>query len=176
MPPACRFLLRHNPTPSDAAAIVHLHETLYASEYNFDATFADYVAGPLATFMQHRTRRERLWIAEHNQRLIGCIAIVAASPPIAQLRWFLVHPSARGHGLGHTLLSSAVSFARDKGYTSIFLWTVAALTAAARLYRAAGFQLAEQRPAHLWGIDLIEERYVLDLFRTHCTPRPCRSS
>src|SRR5438477_8747745 len=47
-----------------------------------------------------------------------------------------VHPSCRGMGLGRRLLQDAVAFARQSGYHAIFLWTVSALTAAARLYRS----------------------------------------
>ena len=43
------------------------------------------------------------------------------------------------------------------------LWTVSALEAAARLYRAAGFERVEQRPGRHWGVEVIEERYELVL-------------
>jgi hypothetical protein len=41
----------------------------------------------------------------------------------------------------------------------VFLWTVSALTAAARLYRAAGLRKVEERPGRLWGVDVVEEKY-----------------
>ena len=37
------------------------------------------------------------------------------------------------------------------------------LTAAARLYVAKGFALAERRPGRLWGVDVVEERYERNL-------------
>jgi len=43
------------------------------------------------------------------------------------------------------------------------LWTVSSLTAAAHLYRSAGFQKVEEKPGRLWGVDVIEERYELHL-------------
>src|ERR687885_147033 len=84
----------------DLGSVVHLHGTVYAKEYGFDPTFEAYVAGPLAEFVRSRTDRDRLWVAERGGRMVGCIAIVAAGPQTAQLRWFLVDPSARGAGLG----------------------------------------------------------------------------
>ncbi|HJT78106.1 MAG TPA: hypothetical protein VJ739_12955, partial [Gemmataceae bacterium] len=48
-------------------------------------------------------------------------------------------------------------------YASLSLWTVGALTAAARLYRAAGFERVERRPDRRWGAEVVEERYVLRL-------------
>src|SRR5262249_46318202 len=65
-----------------------------------DQSFEAYVAGPLAEFAATRTDRDRLWIAESGQRIIGSIAIVGASPTESQLRWLLVDPSARRLGVG----------------------------------------------------------------------------
>lgn len=149
--------------PGDLGAVVSLHGILYAEEYGFDATFEAYVAGPLAEFVRNGSDRERLWIAEQNGRPVGCVAIVAAAPEIAQLRWYLVDPSARGCGLGKRLLNEAVAFCKDQGYRRIILWTVSALSAAAHLYRSAGFRKVEEKPGKMWGVEVVEEKYELDL-------------
>lgn len=159
-PPSTDFTLRHDIQPGDLGAIVRLHGVVYAREYGFDPTFEAYVAGPLADCVLHPSERNRIWIAERGENLIGCVAIVGASDAEAQLRWFLVDPSARGLGLGKLLLHEAILFARQSGYESIFLWTVNALTAAAKLYRDAGFAKAEEKPGRLWGVDVVEERYL----------------
>jgi len=169
------FTLRHDLRPGDLGSIVHLHGTLYAREYGFDPTFEAYVAGPLSQFVLTRTERDRLWIAERGERLVGCIAIVGASPKEAQLRWFLVDPSARGCGLGKRLLQESVAFCRERGYDSIFLWTVSALTAAARLYRSAGFHKVEEKPGEQWGVSVVEEKYVRHEGRAQ-SPRPAPTS
>jgi GNAT superfamily N-acetyltransferase len=161
--PSDAVTVRTSPRPGDLPAIVRLHGTVYPCEHGFDATFESYVAGPLAEFLAAAPDRGRLWVAEREGRVIGCIAIVPATPETAQLRWFLVEPQARGAGLGRRLLNEALAFCRQCGYTSVFLWTVSALTPAARLYRAAGFQLAEERPGRLWGVDVVEQRYELPL-------------
>jgi GNAT superfamily N-acetyltransferase len=137
--------------PGDVGAVVAMHGRLYAREYGFDPTFEGYVAAPLAEFVQRSSERERIWLAESEGRLVGSIAIAAGSASRALLRWFLVDPEARALGLGTTLLRHAVEFSRANGYDSIELWTVSSLTAAARLYRAAGFRLLEEIPARRWG-------------------------
>ncbi|MCI0465385.1 MAG: GNAT family N-acetyltransferase [Gemmataceae bacterium] len=147
--------------PGDLGYIVYLHGIVYAREYGFDPTFEAYVAAPLAAFVRSACERERLWIAERGGRIVGCVAIVAAAPQTAQLRWFLVEPSARGAGLGKNLLREAVTFCKESGYESIILWTVSALTAAAHLYQAVGFQKTEEKPGRLWGVDVVEEKYEL---------------
>lgn len=155
--------LRTTLAPGDVGAIVWLHGTLYAREYGFDPTFEAYVAGPLAEFVCHPSEQQRLWVAEQGGRVVGCIAIVAASPDVAQLRWFLVDPSVRGAGLGTRLLREAVAFCEEAGYATVILWTVSALTAAARLYHAAGFRKAEEKAGRQWGADVVEEKYELGL-------------
>jgi ribosomal protein S18 acetylase RimI-like enzyme len=155
--------LRTELRPGDLGAIVHLHGVTYARERGFDPTFEAYVAGPLAEFVRRGTARERLWVAEQGARLVGCVAIVAAAPQTAQLRWFLVEPAARGRGLGKRLLNEALAFCRACRYEDVILWTESVLTAAARLYRAAGFRKTEERPGRLWGVDLVEEKYELRL-------------
>jgi ribosomal protein S18 acetylase RimI-like enzyme len=155
--------LRTRLEPGDLGSVVYLHGTVYAREYGFDPTFEAYVAGPLAEFVRSGCDRERLWIAERAGRIVGCVAIVAASPGTAQLRWFLVDPGARGSGLGRRLLHEAVAFSKERGYASVILWTVSALAAAAHLYRAAGFRKVEEKAGRLWGVDVVEEKYELTL-------------
>ena len=155
--------LRTELHPGDIGEIVRLHGVLYAREHGFDPTFEAYVAEPLARFAISAPPRERLWIAERDGAIVGCVAIVAASPQVAQLRWFLVDPSARGLGLGTKLLDEAIAFCRASGYASILLWTVGALASAARLYRAKGFARTEEKPGRRWGVDVVEERYELKL-------------
>ena len=149
--------------PGDIGMIVYLHGTIYASDYGFDHTFEAYVASPLAEFARSHSARERLWLAERHGRIVGCIAVVASSPQVAQLRWFLVDPSARGVGIGTRLLDEAVAFCMACHYESVILWTVSALTTAARLYRSVGFRKVEQRSGRQWGVAVLEEKYALPL-------------
>jgi putative acetyltransferase len=155
--------VRCNLVPGDLGSIVYLHGIVYAREYGFDPTFEAYVAGPLAQFVRASTDRDCLWIAEKDNHIVGSIAIVSASAQEAQLRWFVVDPSARGLGLGTGLLREAVAFCREKQYRAVFLWTVSALTAAARLYRSVGFRKVEENPAEQWGVKVVEEKYVIAL-------------
>jgi ribosomal protein S18 acetylase RimI-like enzyme len=155
--------IRNELRPGDVEQIVTLHGTIYAQEYGFDATFARYVQGPLTDFARAMNPRDRMWIAEGEGQIVGCIAIIAVSATEAQLRWYLVDPSARGLGLGRRLLASAVEFSQEMGYRFIFLWTVSALTTAAHLYRTQGFTKVEERPGRQWGVDVVEEKYVLEL-------------
>lgn len=157
--------IRHELQPGDLGRVVEQHGVLYAAEYGFDHGFEAYVAETAAEFGRlARPGRDRLWIAERAGRQVGTIAILRRDGGAAQLRWFLVDPGERGHGLGRRLLGEALAFCRAAGYRSVYLWTVTGLDAAARLYLEAGFHKTETKPpAQLWGVRLSEERYDLTL-------------
>lgn len=155
--------IRSDLRPGDIGTVAAMHGMLYAREYGFDHTFEAYVAGPLADFALRNAANERIWLAEQAGRLVGVVAIVAEDLDgrTAQLRWFLVDPSARGMGLGRRLLHQAIEFSRASGYDGVVLWTVSALETAARLYRSAGFKPTETQPGRRWGTDVVEEKYEL---------------
>jgi N-acetylglutamate synthase-like GNAT family acetyltransferase len=157
------LVVRHELRPGDLGRVAELHGVLYATEYGFDQRFEAYVAETLGEFARSGVAaRSRLWLAERDGRLVGTIGIVERGADWAQLRWFLLHPDERGHGLGHRLLEDALAFCRTSGYHEVYLWTVSGLPAAAHLYLAAGFRLTEEKPPErLWGVQLSEQRYDL---------------
>lgn len=158
------IVIRNDFRSGDIGRLIELHGELYAREFGWDWTFEAFAAetfGRLAH--QWDPARERIWIAEHSGRPVGCIAILGIDDDVAQLRWFLVHPEARGSGLGRRLIDDALSFCRSAGYTHVFLWTMASLAAAAHLYRSYGFEITHQASVERWGAVLTEERYDLDL-------------
>lgn len=152
--------LRHDLRPGDLGRVTMQHGILYAAEYSFDHTFEAYVAESLAEFGKAApSPRDRLWIAEMDGRLVGSIGIIGREERAAQLRWLLVGPESRGHGLGRRLVEEAIGFCRESGCDSVYLWTVSVLTAAARLYVEAGFRVTEEHVRTMWGATLTEQRY-----------------
>lgn len=156
--------LRHQLQPGDLGTVVRLHGSIYALEHGWDHRFEGYVAETIGSFaVKFDAARDRLWIAETEQETIGSIAIVGQPDGSAQLRWFVVHPGARGRGLGRRMLMEALSFCRERAYTSVFLWTVRDLHAAAHLYLAAGFELVDETTHEDWGAVKTLQTYMLRL-------------
>ena len=150
--------------PGDLGAIMYLHGVLYSEEYGLDWTFELYIAQGYAEAAEALTSgKARLWVAEDAGKIVGSVAIVEHSPDAAQLRWFLVHPRARGQGLGRRLLKEAIEFSRANGDQTIFLWTLSHLDAAIHLYLTCRFQKTEEATHRLWGQTLTEEKYELSL-------------
>jgi GNAT superfamily N-acetyltransferase len=159
-------VLRTSPRADDVDVVAELHARLYAAEDGFGPRFVAYVAEGMAELvraLEHDPGAGRLWLPEVEGRVRGSMAIVRAAPPTAQLRWFLLAPELRGRGLGRHLLDRALAYAEREGYESVFLLTVKGLDRAAKLYRAAGFALTDERPGAPWGEHAIEQRYELRL-------------
>ena len=163
----------------DLGRIIQLHGELYGKEQGWNSVFEAYVADGLARFVLHNDpHRDRIWIAEDAQtgQFLGCIGVVGIpdDKTTSQLRWFLLHPDARGQGLGRRLLETALSFCRqDESQPSsssssassktVFLWTVAQLPIAGHLYRSVGFKVTEEHTHSEWGTLVTEQRLELKL-------------
>jgi DNA-binding MarR family transcriptional regulator/ribosomal protein S18 acetylase RimI-like enzyme len=160
-PPA--YLLRP-PRAGDLGWVVHRHGVRYAEECGFDETFEALVAGVVADFGGgHDPAREAGWIAEVDGEPVGSIFCVRGDDETAKLRLLLVEPSARGLGIGARLVEECLLFARRAGYRQIALWTVAELASARRIYQAAGFTLAQERPERLFGRDVVGQTWLRTL-------------
>jgi GNAT superfamily N-acetyltransferase len=148
----------------DIAAVTALHDSLYRNEYAFGGDlFTHYVEAGLTAFARaYDPQKDRVWLCESDGQLVGSLFLVNRGEA-AQLRYFLMHPSCRGLGLGQRLLSEFRQCLSDRGYRSCYLLTVKGLSEAAHLYLKQGFQLTEEKATTTFGVPLIEQRYALYL-------------
>ena len=157
-------VLRRLGTAGDLGWVVLAHGEQYQAEYGWDTSFEALVARIVADYAStHDPDREAAWIAEIDGRRIGCVFCVAADDGTAKLRLLLVHPDARGLGLGARLVGACTDFARAAGYDRVTLWTNDVLIAARHIYQAAGFRLVGEEKHHSFGHDLTGQTWTLDL-------------
>jgi len=157
------YLLRPH-QPGDMGWVVHLHGMLYAQEYGWDDTFEALVAGIVAKFIQNFVpKRERCWIAEIDGEIVGSVFLVKESETVSKLRLLIVHPKARGLGIGKRMVNECLRFARQAGYRKTMLWTNNVLLAARHIYETMGFKLVLEEPHHSFGHDLVGETWEMEL-------------
>jgi len=152
--------------PGAIGRIVELHGTYYHKAWGFGLFFETKVARELSEFLtRFNESQDGFWTVYKNDRVEGSIVIdgIKATLEGAHLRWFIISPELRGHGFGHRLLEKAVSFCKEKGYPSIYLWTFEGLHPARHLYEKFGFKLVWQGEGAQWGTKVTEQRFELHL-------------
>jgi len=150
--------------PGDLGYVMYRHGKLYGGEYNYGISFETYVGAGLYEFYKNYDPvMDRVWICEHNNRMVGFVLLMHRENNTAQLRYFYLEPEYRGMGLGKKLMQLYMDFLKEKGYTSSYLWTTDDLKAAARLYTKHGFRLSSETESMAFGKPLKEQRYELVL-------------
>jgi DNA-binding MarR family transcriptional regulator/N-acetylglutamate synthase-like GNAT family acetyltransferase len=151
--------------PGDAGWIIHRQAILYAQEYGWDWTYEGLASRILGTFVaEFDASREDAWVAERGGAIVGSIFLMkSGDPAIAKLRLLYVEPTARGAGVGRTLVTTCIARARELGYRDLTLWTNDILVAARGIYQGAGFRLVSEAPHHSFGHDLVGQTWTLDL-------------
>jgi DNA-binding MarR family transcriptional regulator/GNAT superfamily N-acetyltransferase len=152
------------PRPGDMGWVIERHGEIYADEYGWSDNFEALVAQIVAQFMHaHDAERERCWIACVDEERVGSIFLVRHTDEVARLRLLLVEPSARGWGVGRTLVDTCLQFARDAGYRKVTLWTNAVLDAARSIYVSRGFQLVREEKHTHFGSEQLGQDWELEL-------------
>lgn len=154
--------IRTDLQPGDIGYITYLVGKLYAQEYGMTILNDIEMATFFAHFAQHQQpQKERIWIAEMEGQIVGSVIIFEQIEGVAHLRTLILHPSARGFGLGRKLMQAAVDFCRQVGYQKIELETFDELSAALHLYQSLGFQPTNERFHAEWGRPVRELQFEL---------------
>ncbi len=134
----------------DLGRIVSLHGEAYEPLGGYGLRFEAFVGRTIAEFILDNDARGQIWLAERENRLVGCAAIVHRSGNRAQLRWVVVDPSERGRGLGIRLMKSALAYCRDHGCAVVVLETTDGLPESQAMYEKLGFQVTSESIDELW--------------------------
>jgi N-acetylglutamate synthase-like GNAT family acetyltransferase len=142
--------IRHELRSGDLGRIVSLHGEAYAPLAGFGLRFEAYVAQTIAEYVLDNDARGRIWLAEQDGKLIGCTAVALRDDNTSQIRWVVVDPAARGHGLGNELVGRAVDYCKAEARNSIYLFTTDGLAESQSLYEKLGFEMISNETNELW--------------------------
>jgi len=157
-----KITIRTELRPGDLGYLIYLHGHLYGNEYQYGISFETYVAkGVHEFYQQYDQQKDKVWICEDGNRIVGFLLLMHRENNTAQLRYFILEPDYRGIGLGKRLMMLYMDHLRDEGYRHSYLWTTSDLKAAAVLYTRHGFRLTEEKPSEVFGKPLYEQRYDL---------------
>ena len=94
-----------------STALVAHHSRVYGSEYGVDPAFEEQVAASVARVAGRGfpTEREAICLVELDGEHAGSIALTDEGNDEAAVRWFLLDPELRGHGLGRRLVGEMLA-------------------------------------------------------------------
>ena len=148
----------------DAGWIIHRHGIAIAPEFGWGMGFEAMCAQILADFVNNfDPASEQSWIATRGDEILGSLFLVRADAITAKLRLLYVEKAARGLGLATQLLQHSITFAREKGYEKITLYTTSSNVVARRLYQKLGMKLVHEKPEEFFGESVIGEHWQLIL-------------
>ena len=80
------------------------------------------------------------WVAQENDSIIGCIGFLPLSSEVGVLKKFFVDENFRGKGVSTSLYKSFITFAKEKGFTTVILDTPSVAKRSHAFYKHVGFQ------------------------------------
>ncbi|MFI5038663.1 MAG: GNAT family N-acetyltransferase [Solirubrobacterales bacterium] len=157
--------IRRHLRDGDAGAIADLHRRVYGSEYGLNERFVEGVRRGLdvAVASGWPQRGGAVWLVDGEEGLRGALGLTDEGEGAGRVRWLVLDQSLRGRGLGRSLVAELLHEARATGMHTLTLETYSDLTAAARIYRDAGFQVQWERVHDDWGPPVTFQGYALDL-------------
>jgi GNAT superfamily N-acetyltransferase len=156
------------PVPGLLGDVAAMHGRYYAREWGFPTYFEAKVAREMGDYLlRYDPARDLVESVLEDGRILGSVTMDGSDPDAApgqgHLRWFILDDSLAGQGLGKRLLGDAVGFARNAGFSSIYLTTFRGLEPAGTLYARAGFRVVSELAGETWGRAVVEQRLELDL-------------
>ena len=126
--------------PDDIAIIRELFLE-YASSLGFSLCFQGFDQELERLPGEYAPPDGRLFIAEYDGKVAGCIALKRLGPDICEMKRLFVRNDFRGFGLGRVLAERLIVEARANGYKKMALDTIEdKMKSAVALYRLLGFK------------------------------------
>jgi len=114
----------------------------YAATLHIDLCFQNFSAELDSMPIMYGPPAGRLLIAAAGSQAVGCVGLRRFRDDVCEMKRMYVGPPFRGQGLGRRLGVEAARKARQLGYRTMVLDTLASMEAAQALYVSMGFRPA----------------------------------
>lgn len=148
----CKPVRVRRATAIDVPQLCELLSLLFAQEADFTPDAERQSRGLHLILAQPETGR--IFCAERGDRIVGMVSILfsvstAEGGRVAWLEDMIVHPDARGSGIGESLLRQAIADAKHAGCLRITLLTDLTNSKAMEFYSRCGFTRSRMVPMRL---------------------------
>lgn len=123
--------------PGDESAFLHLNEAWISKDFTMEPADLAIISDPKGHILDPGGQ---IAIAERNGEAVGCCALIAIAPGEFELAKMTVAESARGSGIGRSLLLFTIEEARRMGAHRLYLESNTKAAAAIHLYEQLGFR------------------------------------
>ena len=111
-----------------------------AIDLGIDLEYQGFAAELAALPAPYEPPRGALFIAYVDSAVAGCVALRPLNDGTAEMKRLYVRPSYRSSGVGNYLVDAVIDAARQAGFRTLRLDTLASMTSAQALYRKLGFR------------------------------------
>lgn len=140
------------------------HVEIFDGEYGFSEYFNKYATAAIDRFPQtYNPEKDFMLIAKVEGKFGGTVTLIGEENGNARLRFFFVEPFTRGKGVGKLLFNTAMSMAKDMGYSHLYFSTYNVLKPARNMYRNLGYVITKETPEDEVLPGAVEEIWEIDI-------------
>ena len=128
--------------PADRAVVESLFRE-YVASLSEDITFQDFEAEFAGLPGKYARPTGVVLLAWDGDKPAGAIACRMFEPGVCEMKRLYVRPDFRGKGIAREMANELIEDARERGYGTMLLDTLASMASARALYRDLGFRPVE---------------------------------
>ena len=112
-------------------------------------------------FSQYDEKKDRVWVLEEGERMVGFLVLMHRPNRMAQLRFLLLEQDYRGKGIGNELMEDWLNFYQEMNYKGAYLYTTSGQDPAVSLYEKYGFKRESTILSRYFGVPRLETLFRL---------------
>jgi len=117
--------------------VINLILDVYEKEFDFIGYDRPDIYSIPVTYQ--KSGNGNFWVALDGEEVVGTVGILGKTDELAYLKRMIVKKEFRQQGLGQKLLQTAIDFAREYGFKTIYAGTVEENINAIKFYKQHGF-------------------------------------